>query len=215
MPGAGTETAAQVRGGFWYNWAMLKDIVTSMTLVNGVTQDERQAWERFVKVYRDPMCEFARSQAAFLGMSETEAEDAVFTLFERFAQHKEKFDPSRGSLRNWLMMRLKNLLLDTARLRASERERADRALEDGAQGDSERQREWKDAQLAIMRRALKIVLEEADPRTREVFTRVALEDCDPSKVAADFGLTANAVYQIKNRVIAKVRRITEEDPLNG
>ena len=194
---------------------MLKDIVTSMTLVNGVSQDERQAWERFVRVYRDPMCEFARSQAAFLGMSETEAEDAVFTLFERFAQHKEKFDPSRGSLRNWLMMRLKNLLLDTARQRASERERADRALEDGAQGDSERQREWKDAQLAIMRRALKIVLEEADPRTREVFTRVALEDGDPSKVATDFGLTANAVYQIKNRVIAKVRRITEEDPLNG
>ena len=194
---------------------MLKDIVTSMTLVNGVSQDERQAWERFVRVYRDPMCEFARSQAAFLGMSETEAEDAVFTLFERFAQHKEKFDPSRGSLRNWLMMRLKNLLLDTARQRASEKERADRALEDGAQGDSERQREWKDAQLAIMRRALKIALEEADPRTREVFTRVALEDGDPSKVAADFGLTANAVYQIKNRVIAKVRRITEEDPLNG
>ena len=66
-----------------------------------------------------------------------------------------------------------------------------------------------------MRRALKTVLEEADPRTREVFTRVALEDGNPSKVASDFGLTANAVYQIKNRIIAKVRQITEEDPLNG
>ena len=194
---------------------MLKDLITSMTMLNGVSQDERQAWERFVKVYKDPMCEFARSQVAVHGMSETEAEDAVFTLFERFAQHKEKFDPSKGSLRNWLMMRLKNILLDTARQRASEKERADRALEDGVQGDSERQRDWKDVQLGIMRRALKIVLEEADPRTREVFTRVALEDGNPSKVATDFGLTANAVYQIKNRIIAKVRRITEEDPLNG
>ena len=27
-------------------------------MLNGVSQDERQAWERFVKVYRDPMCEF-------------------------------------------------------------------------------------------------------------------------------------------------------------
>lgn len=194
---------------------MLKDIVTSLTLVNGVSQDERQAWERFVKVYKDPMCEFACSQAALCGMSETEAEDAVFTLFERFAQHKEKFDPAKGSLRNWVMMRLKNILLDTARQRASEKARADRAMADGAESDSERQREWKDAQLAILRRALKIVLEEADPRTREVFTRVALEDGDPAKVAADFGLTANAVYQIKNRVIAKVKRITEENPLNG
>ena len=86
---------------------------------------------------------------------------------------------------------------------------------DGAQVDSERQREWKDAQLAILRRALKVVLDEADPRTREVFTRVGLEDGDPAKVAADFGLTANAVYQIKNRIIAKVKRITEENPLNG
>ena len=194
---------------------MLKDLVTSMTMLNGVSQDERQAWERFVKVYKDPMCEFARSQAALHWMSETEAEDAVFTLFERFAQHKEKFDPSKGSLRNWVMMRLKNILLDTARQRASEKARADRAMADGAEGDSERQREWKDAQLAILRRALKVVLEEADPRTREVFTRVALEDGDPAKVAADFGLTANAVYQIKNRVIAKVKRITEEAPLNG
>lgn len=194
---------------------MLKDIVTSMTLVNGVSQDECQAWKRFVKVYKDPMCEFARSQAALHGMSETEAEDAVFTLFERFAQHKEKFDPAKGSLRNWVMMRLKNILLDTARQHASEKARADRAMEDGAQGESERQREWKEVQLAIMRRALKVVLDEADPRTREVFTRVALADGDPAEVAADFGLTANAVYQIKNRVLAKVRRITEEAPLNG
>lgn len=194
---------------------MLKDLVTSMTMLNGVSQDERQAWERFVKVYKDPMCEFARSQAALHGMSETEAEDAVFTLFERFAQHKERFDPSKGSLRNWLMMRLKNILLDAARQRASEKARADRAMADRTDGDSERQREWKEVQLAIMRRALKVVLDEADPRTREVFTRVALEEGDPAKVAADFGLTANAVYQIKNRIIAKVRRITEEEPLNG
>ena len=194
---------------------MLKDLVTSMTMLNGVSQDERQAWERFVKVYKDPMCEFACSQAALHGMSETEAEDAVFTLFERFAQHKEKFDPSKGSLRNWLMMRLKNILLDHARQRSNEKARIDQMVEDGADGESERQRDWKQAHLAIMRRALKIVLEEADPRTREVFTRVALEDGDPAKVAADFGLTANAVYQIKNRVVAKVRRITEEAPLNG
>ena len=53
---------------------MLKDLVTSMTMLNGVSQDERQAWERFVKVYKDPMCEFARSQAALRGMSETEAD---------------------------------------------------------------------------------------------------------------------------------------------
>ena len=194
---------------------MLKDIVTSMTLVKGVSQDERMAWERFVGVYKDPMCEFARSQAAFHGISETEAEDAVFTLFERFAQHKEKFDHTKGSLRNWVMMRLKNILLDAARQRASEKARADRAMADGAQGDSERQRAWKEAQLSILRRALKVVLNETDPRTREVFTRVALEEGDPAQVASDFGLTANAVYQIKNRVIAKVKRITEEAPLNG
>ena len=28
-----------------------------MTMLNGVSQDERQAWERFIKVYRDLMCE--------------------------------------------------------------------------------------------------------------------------------------------------------------
>ena len=74
---------------------MLKDLITSMTMLNGVSQDERQAWERFVKVYRDPMCEFARSQAALHGMSETEAEDAVFTLLSGLPSTRRSSTPRR------------------------------------------------------------------------------------------------------------------------
>ena len=193
---------------------MLKDIVTSLTMIAGVSQNERQAWERFVKVYHEPMCAFARSQSSLCGLGESEVEDVVFTLFERFAAGKEKFDKEKGSLRNWMMMRLKNLLMDAARKRIRETVRLDQLKSDGATGDSERQREWREAQLAVMRRALKVVLEEADARTREVFVRVALEGGDPTAVGAEFGLSANAVYQIKNRVIAKVKRVTEEDPLH-
>jgi len=193
---------------------MLKDVVTSLTLLAGVSQNERQAWERFVKAYNGPMCEFARSHASLYGISEGEAEDVVFTLFESFAAGKEAFDKEKGSLRNWMMMRLKHLLLDTARRRASESARINQMKAEGASGESERQREWKEVQLAVMRRALKVVLDEADSRTREVFVRVALEGGDPAAVGAEFGLSANAVYQIKNRIIAKVKRVTEEDPLH-
>ena len=42
-------------------------------------------------------------------------------------------------------------------------------------------------------------------RTREVFRRVAVNGEKPEDVASDFGITRNAVYQMKDRMMTRLR----------
>lgn len=47
------------------------------------------------------------------------------------------------------------------------------------------------------------------PRTKEIFRRVALGGESPAKVAEAYGITRNAVDQIKARSTAKIRKLAE------
>ena len=64
---------------------------------------------------------------------------------------------------------------------------------------------------AVYELALKELL--ADPsvrgRTKQVFIRVAVNGEKPAVVAESLGLTRNAVDQIKNRMVAKLKAIAE------
>lgn len=47
--------------------------------------------------------------------------------------------------------------------------------------------------------------ESVHARTREVFRRVAVNGESPEAVASDFGITRNAVYQMKDRMMTRLR----------
>ncbi len=59
----------------------------------------------------------------------------------------------------------------------------------------------------LYRRALKQVQNQFEERTWRAFWRVTVENCSPAEVAAELGITANAVRQAKSRVL---RRFKEE-----
>lgn len=48
------------------------------------------------------------------------------------------------------------------------------------------------------------------PQTKEIFTRVAIRGEKPEVVATDFGLTRNAVDQIKDRTIRRLKALVAE-----
>ncbi len=69
--------------------------------------------------------------------------------------------------------------------------------------------EWKNA---VFETALQQLLNDASiaPRTREIFRTLVLAHENPAVVADRFGLSRNAVDQIKNRLMAKLRvRVNE------
>ena len=59
----------------------------------------------------------------------------------------------------------------------------------------------------VYHRAVRLVRDQFEERTWQAFWRVVIEDHSPTEVAADMGITANAVRQAKSRVL---RRLKEE-----
>jgi RNA polymerase sigma-70 factor (ECF subfamily) len=54
---------------------------------------------------------------------------------------------------------------------------------------------------------LRIVRSEVQPRTYEAFRRFAIEEQPASAVAEELGLSANAVFLAKSRILKRVREL--------
>ncbi len=67
---------------------------------------------------------------------------------------------------------------------------------------------------ALLHRGLEIVKSEFETRTWDAFWRVAVEGDRTADVAADMGISANAVRQAKSRVLRRLRDELGEE-VNG
>lgn len=67
---------------------------------------------------------------------------------------------------------------------------------------------WRKSVFEIAFRQL-LADESVQERTKQVFTRIAVRDEDPHEVAAAFGLSSNAVAQIRFRMTQRLRGIVE------
>src|SRR5262249_26656652 len=116
------------------------------------------------------------------------------------------YDRARGSFRGWLRTVTAN------RLRAFWRDRQYRPLDgtsdvarvvdelaDPASGLSRVWDEEHDRHVAA--RLLELIEPEFEPATWRAFRRVAIEGARPAEVAAELGVTTNAVFIAKSRVL--------------
>ncbi len=62
----------------------------------------------------------------------------------------------------------------------------------------------------LFRRALRLVSSEFEPRSWQAVWRVVVEDRRPADVAVEHGMTPNAIYVAKSRVLARLRQILAE-----
>ena len=69
--------------------------------------------------------------------------------------------------------------------------------------------EWDDPsdRRLLLRQALRLVSSEFEPRSWQAVWRVVVEDQRPVEVAAELGMTPNAVYVAKSRVLSRLREI--------
>jgi RNA polymerase sigma factor (sigma-70 family) len=192
------------------------DLVTRISLIKRLKQTPVESdWEQFYAKYCAVILSFARKQ----GLDEHTAHDALQETMMVVIRKLPDFeyDAERGRFRNWLM----TIVANKAR-EAKRRSHVDKLLsmdaspEDGAgsfhdslaaddPGASENVEDaWRQS---LIEGALQRVL--ADPRTKpetvEVFRACALENRPVAEVAAQFGLKENAVYQIKNRMLARIK----------
>ena len=196
---------------------------TRVSLIERVRNNEDSvAWGEFFAIYRPLLVAYVRKH----GVSEHDAADVVQDVFSRLvpALASFEFDPQRGRFRTWLWRVTYNALSDWGRRRAvrarAEQGWAEQDAIDQQQRADEGQSdvEWDEL---YRRRILEVVTERVRATTQPVtwacFEGRILAGRPAAEIAAETGVSVNAVYVNASRVLARVREECEsfQEPLGS
>jgi len=186
---------------------------TRLTIVQDLTDSStgvrNAAWERFVSRYGGVLRGYARRY----GVAGQELDDIVQSVFVSLHQKEGGFvyDPSRGRLRNYLLVATRNEVW--GRLSKSKPELADHLEEvEAPVADAAWDHAWAESQL---QRGLEILNRTMRPDQYDAFERHGRRGEPAADVAADLGMTAANVRMIKTRAMRSLRAIIdllEESP---
>ena len=183
------------------------ETVTGTDLLAALADPENQtAWRDWVERYRPLVVSFAERS----GVPPADAEDLAQESLLAFARayRDGRYERSRGRLRSWLYgLARVHLLRWRARGRPAEAslDEEDRAGPDPFEPAWEE--EWR---VAVLRQCLAVIRREVEPATLRAFQAFVLEERPAREVAAELGLSENAVFGAKRRVL---RRLRELEPL--
>ncbi len=169
--------------------------------------DESAAWERFIGLYAPMIHAWVKRQ----GLADTDADDLAQEVMTILVQKLPEFDysPDR-SFRGWLRTITVNKTRDFFRRRAARKESVEISLKFSAAEPvvEPEHREFIEAaeyRAQLVGRALRIMQAEFRPATWQACWRLVVDDCPADQVAAELGITANAVYIAKSRVLRRLR----------
>lgn len=184
--------------------------MTSSSLLEGLLDGENHTrWHAYVERYRPLIVSFSRKQ----GLDGEEAEDVAQTSLLEFskAYRAGSYDAGKGRLRSWLFGIVRRQLSNHRRARGR---RAGRAvaletghLEEVGEEDELEARwegEWRKAVLAQSLGEVRVMVE---PQTYAAFEEFAMKQRPAAEVAAELGITENAVFGAKRRVLQRLREI--------
>lgn len=180
-------------------------------------EPEAVSWKRLVDLYTPWL------QAWFhqYHLADADVDDLVQDVLAVVVREMPTFahNQQRGAFRRWLrtiaLNRLKGFWRDrrTGPLVTTSEEAA-KLLDQLPDPASDPDRQWEqEHDQFIVRRALELIEPEFTPSTWTAFTRQVIDRVRPAEVAAELGLTANAVVLAKFRVMRHLRR--ELDGLTG
>jgi RNA polymerase sigma-70 factor (ECF subfamily) len=163
------------------------------------------AWAEFVDLYTPLLY----SWAGRLGMQPTDAADLVQDVFVILVQKLPEFEyDARKSFRAWLRTILMNRWRDRER-RATARQADDSALERLPGPDQADEVEAAEYRQYLVCRALALMRREFRPATWQACWEHAVNGRPAAEVARELGLTVNAVYVARSRVLRRLREYLE------
>lgn len=183
---------------------------TSSTLLRRVQAQDPEAWRRFVHLYGCLVYRWCRQA----GLQEADASDVGQEVFKAVlgAIGTYHHDRNGDTLRGWLRTITHNKVVDfqrrqptggkgvggsEAQARLQEIKEPDAKESDAALEEDER--------LLLHRRAVEMILADCKPETSEAFLRVVVQGQKPADVAEDLGISVNAVYMAKSRILRRIR----------
>ena len=191
------------------------DWVTTSTILGRLRKlDDRTMWAKFDGRFRRPLVALGMK----LGLSPTDAEESAQEAMVAFMQEYQsgKYDRERGRLSSWLfgiahttaLNRRRKLAREAARQGPIDDTRA--PVEDLADPDLARpfwEAQWEASVLATCLEQLRA---EITDKTYEAFRMVVREGIEPEKAAAALGMSRDAVYVAKHRVLKRMAELMKD-----
>lgn len=177
-------------------------LTTSASLLQRLQRpDDAASWARFVDLYSPLLCAWA----ARLGLSEHDAADLVQDVFATLVEKLPAFRYDEGkSFRAWLKTVLLNRWRQWRKKAARVAVGAD-GLEDLA-ATADLDLAEAEYRRLLARRALALMQADFEPATWKACLGLVVQDRPAADVAAELGLTVNAVYLAKSRVLRRLRQ---------
>lgn len=158
-------------------------------------------WERFVRLFTPLL----RRWAVRFGVSDSSAEDLLQELFVVLIRKLPEFqyDPSR-SFRAWLWTVFRHTVLAWQK-RQPQAGPSLNELEELASPDAIAEATETEYRGYLLSRIMQIVRADFPETTWEIFQQVAIAGRPGVEVAREFGVTVNAVYLSRSRILARLR----------
>jgi RNA polymerase sigma-70 factor (ECF subfamily) len=170
------------------------------------------AWDEFWTRYWRAVFNFAQCR----GCSEQTAEEIVQEVMLTVFQNRQvfRYDSAKGRFRDWLGGIARNLV-NKRRAKPAERVRAaggdgQDALELAEDRHGPADDRWQQAfEESLLNVLLDLVRREVAPETYQAFELVALEGVSAADAAQITGLSRNAVYLARKRILQRLRELGE------
>jgi RNA polymerase sigma-70 factor (ECF subfamily) len=180
-------------------------------LLERIRASDRQAWERFVRLYSPLIYLWCRRA----GLQESDAFDVGQNVFLTVSQNigTYRHDRPGDSFRGWLRIITYNKLRDFARRQekeaqgvgGSEGQNWFKLIEQAEAASSTAESQLSD-RLLVFRRAVEMVLAEVEKKKGMAFWRVVVQGQSVEHVAKDLALSPNTIYLVKSRVLHRLRK---------
>ncbi len=189
---------------------------TDQTLLERlITLEDQAAWKEFFDRYWPLIMGYSTGLGLARDQAENVLQETMVVLMRVLPRFK--YDRTRGRFRGYLKTIVSRITYRAIAKAATkpdgvnietvpEAYRTDPTPDAAAalENKDKDNRLWQESLFAT---AVKAVFDDTrtDVRTRQVFQAYAMESRPVGEVAAKFGLTPNAVYQIKNRVMGRIK----------
>ena len=187
----------------------MKIPTTSTTLLRDLTQDPQHArWGAFVSRYRPMMEAYMRTHFPTVDADDV-IQETLITLIKVFPAYRYSPDET-GAFHNYLtgILRRRALRVIESESRRLNKEQKYHEIEELASsgGNEDDRSSWRESVLEIALQQL-LADESINDRTKQVFVRVAVNGEKAETVAESFGITRNAVDQMKARMKDRLREL--------
>jgi len=184
---------------------------TSLSLLARVKTRDPRAWQRLVDVYAPLVYRWCRRT----GVAADDAPDILQEVFLTVAAHIDDFRRDRpgDSLRGWLWTITRNKIYDQARHRRNQpKARGGSTADQRLCHIPDRLPSIADTdansieEAALAQRVVELIRPEVEDRTWKAFWRLVVDGQPGPDVAAELGMSLQAVHQAKYRVLQRVRQ---------